>query len=548
MSDWLPLLRPGWLLLLLPLGLCLWLLRRHQQRAGAWQQLLPAAFQPWLLTRVRLQRSPWPWRLLLAGWLLAVLALAGPVLQQARPALPRPAPLVVLVALTPDLLASDLQPSRLQQVIRKLHDLLRTRAGGSTAIILYAGSAHILLPLSTDVETGRNLLGALHPDLMPLAGQRADLAVGEAIALLERSGEGRGRLLLLASSLSDAELAGIRQPLQDSGLPLDILGVGSETGAPVPEGAGLQREADGRIRISRLDSHRLALLASQHGGHYSPLTSTPADLRRLEQPALAASASTPGGRLLEDAGHWLLLPLLLLAALAGRRGWLLMLGGCLLLPPPAQAFEWQDLWWRRDQQGWHLLQDGQPAEAAARFTDPRWQGIAWYAAGDYTAAARAFAGGSDAIAHYNLGNALAHSGELEAAIDAWDQALQIDPQLQVARDNRERVRQLLQGKPAASAAPAAASSGPSAAQGSLSADTAAGTGNGTTAGAPAGLPPAGAAPGLALPPGAALPASSGSESAPPDLQQWLRQIPDNPGELLRRKFRSELQQRQESQP
>ena len=76
-----------------------------------------------------------------------------------------------------------------------------------------------------------------------------------------------------------------------------------------------------------------------------------------------------------DQGYWLLLPLLLLAALAGRRGWLFCLPLLLLQPQPASAFEFEDLWLRRDQQGQRLLEAEQPAKAAERL--PTGAGRRW---------------------------------------------------------------------------------------------------------------------------------------------------------------------------
>ncbi len=149
-----------------------------------------------------------------------------------------------------------------------------------------------------------------------------------------------------------------------------------------------------------------------------------------------------------DQGYWLLIPLLLLAACAGRRGWLFCLPLLLALPQPSQAFEFNDLWLRPDQQGQRLLEQNRPASAAHRFQDPQWRGMALYQAGDYAGAAEAFSQGDTAAAHYNRGNALARSGELEAALDAYEQALERQPDLQPALDNQALVQQMLQQREA----------------------------------------------------------------------------------------------------
>ncbi|GLI94114.1 tetratricopeptide repeat protein [Methylocystis echinoides] len=72
-----------------------------------------------------------------------------------------------------------------------------------------------------------------------------------------------------------------------------------------------------------------------------------------------------------------------------------------------------------------LLSLGAPSTAAHVFDDPAWKGAALYAAGDWNAAAKAFA--TDARNAYNLGDALARAGRLEEAIAAFDRALISNP-------------------------------------------------------------------------------------------------------------------------
>jgi len=585
MSDLLPhLARPAWLLLLPLGGWLLWRLWHRERRLGRWQALLPAAFQPWLLQGGRHRQSRLAWLLLGLAWLLALLALLGPGWQRLeQPAQLRSDPLVAIIELTPQMLAADLAPNRLEHARRKLLDLLGARGEAQTAIVVYAGSAHVLVPLSDDLATAQNLLSALTPSLMPEPGQRADLAVQRALALLDQGANGQGRLLLLSGALDAAEQDGIRAALAGRDNPLLLLGVGTPAGAPVQlESGGFLRDAAGSIVLPRLNGEQLAAFVASLGGGYSTLRLDDGDLadlgllssRGARREAAQAMQPLAGWA---DQGHWLLLPLLLLAACAGRRGWLFALAALLIAPPPAMALDFADLWWRSDQQGQRLLEAGRPQEAAQRFSDPQWRGLAHYQAGDYAAAAEAFALGADAAAHYNRGNALALDGELAGALDAYEQALREDPQLEAARHNRELVAQLLKSLEQAAAAQAAAendsqqrsdpATSASASAGERSApsespaqtptesrseefaadqDTPATSVPATDATASGGEQPAQPAD------PASQAASEYDEAQRPErgeqrqaLEQWLRQIPDDPAELLRRKFWYEQQQRQE---
>lgn len=565
--------RPWWLLLLPLLGWLLWQLWHRQKRAGRWQMILPPAFHAALLSGGNGRNSKLPWIALGVAWLLTIFALVGPSWSRVEQLSQKPAdPLVVILELTPEMLATDVQPNRLEQARRKLFDLLHYRSDAQTAIVVYAGSAHTLVPLSDDLSTSRNLLDALKPSLMPEPGHRADLAVNKALALLDQAGLGDGRILLIGSSLSEAERQGIQRAMSGKSTQWLMIGIGTAEGAPITQEDGsFLKDEQGAILVPHLDEPGLKAFASDLDGRYRHARLSDSDLRALGLLDGPRNLRNDGQTLRldtwADQGYWLLLPLLLLAACAGRRGWLLCLPLLLALPQPGYAFEFQDLWLRPDQQGLHLLKQKRPAEAARHFEDHQWQGVALYEAGDYTGAAQRFAEGDDAHAHYNRGNALAKSGELEAALDAYEQALERQPDLRPALTNKALVESLLKQKadpPAAEpdkapdetpqaseqetppGAPAQPSSNgePKTADPQASAETE----------HPLTTPPR---PGANEVPGSELgdeqhttppmrPASDSIEGEQQQaLEQWLRQIPDDPGELLRRKFWYEQQQHQD---
>ena len=574
-------LRPLWLLAVPVLAWLLWRLWHRERQSGRWQLLLPAAFHQALLKGGSGRSSKLPWLALGMAWLLAVLALLGPSWQRVEQSNQKPAdPLVILLELTPQMLATDGRPNRLEQTRRKLLDLLEARRDAQTAIIVYAGSAHSLVPLSDDLATSRNLLEALKPSLMPEPGRRADLAVTRALQLLDQAQLGQGRLLLISSALDEEERSGIQQALQKRSVPLLVLGVGSREGAPVAQEDGsFLKDSRGAILIPRLDVRSLRETAEAHGGRYAAMRLDDEDLRRLgllEGTQAMRAAGEP--TLLDsyvDQGYWLLLPLLLLAACAGRRGWLFCLPLLLMLPPQSsQAFEFNDLWLRRDQQGQRLLQAQRPAEAAQRFVDPQWQGKALFEAEDYAAAAERFAKGDSAADHYNRGNALAKAGELEAALDAYEQALERQPELAVAQYNKALVEEALrqrenqqqsgEGDSAEQQELTNEQSQPNESPAGQPAETAA---QPTQAGSSAENSESSDAQGSAN--GAGEDSQPATARETPDdteavgqprteadlgtaaerrqaLEQWLRQIPDDPAELLRRKFWYEQQQRQDS--
>ncbi|MHC8339572.1 tetratricopeptide repeat protein [Pseudomonas sp. HLT2-19-2] len=565
--------RPWWLLLLPLLGWLLWQVWHRQKRAGRWQMILPPAFHAALLSGGSGRDSKLPWVILGCAWVLTVLALLGPSWERVEQSSQKPAdPLVVVLELTPEMLATDVPPNRLEQARRKLFDLLQNRSDAQTAIVVYAGSAHTLVPLSDDLSTSRNLLDALKPSLMPEAGHRADLAVAKALALLDQGALGDGRILLIGSTLTEQERQGIRQVLDGKSTQFLMLGVGTAEGAPITQEDGsFLKDDQGAILVPHLDEPSLKAFANDLDGRYRHARLDDADLRALgllEGPrTLRNDGHTLRLDTWADQGYWLLLPLLLLAACAGRRGWLFCLPLLLLLPQPSYALDFEDLWLRPDQQGLLLLKQKRPAEAAQHFADRQWQGVALYEAGDYSGAAQRFAEGNDAHAHYNRGNALAKSGELEAALDAYEQALERQPDLRPAQTNKALVENLIKQKntprpvepdknadnetepPMQEPPPGAATQPSDNSEPKTDAQQ-------TTPDSeqPNKTPPR---PGTNEVPGSELgdeqstrpPLRPASDSIDGEqrqaLEQWLRKIPDDPGELLRRKFWYEQQQHQD---
>lgn len=321
-------LQPYWLLALpLLLGFAVWLARRHG-RDGSWPRILDGE----LLSLLRLSeggagRSPW----LLIGliWTLAVLALAGPTWQrQITPAYRAPAAWIVALELSPSMDAADLPPSRIAQARFAIDDLLSAAHDARVGLVAFAGDAYTVAPLTSDAATVRNLAQPLAPSLMPESGDRLAPALEEAAHLLQASrGEDRQVIVLTDGMTDPAQALIAAQKLHRQGIAVDIVGVGTSSGAPEPNGnGGFVRNASGQIVLSRLDTGLLQQVATAGGGRFVPLSALPAlvsDLQRAGSREMSSGVAARHVKLASwlNDGVWLLPALLLLAALLARRGW-----------------------------------------------------------------------------------------------------------------------------------------------------------------------------------------------------------------------------------
>ena len=448
-------LQPLWFLALIPLALLLWWLPRAGYAGSHWQRACESHLLPYLLNKPVQAFSQLPVWLLTLGGLLAAVALADPAWQkQSQPVYRSQDAEVVVLDLSRSMLSADLTPSRLERARFKLADILNRRKEGQTGLVVFAGDAFTVAPLTNDARTIQALLAPLSPDLMPVQGSRADLGLRQAGKLLQQAGVTRGDILLITDGYSDARTVDVAADLQRQGYRLSVLGVGSDKPAPIPDGqGGFVRDNHGRVVMPSLDVAKLRQLANAGGGRYSSITAGDADLTQVlpsaqQTPAMRMQSTTQTTDLWQSQGPWLVLALLPLAALAFRRGWLLLLPLVMLVtlggfPRPAMASGWDDLWQRHDQQADQALHTGDYARAQKLAQQPLQRGEAAYRAGDYAKALNAFSASDTAQGHYNSGNTLAQLGRYQDAIAAYDQALTKLPGMPDALHNKQELEKLL---------------------------------------------------------------------------------------------------------
>jgi Ca-activated chloride channel family protein len=449
-------LRPLFLLGLVPAFILFVLLRYLQGSSSNWTRAIDPSLLPYLLDRKLTSHQSYPLYGLLLLWLLGFTAMAGPTWQQIPvPVQQREDAVVLVLDLSMSMYSTDLRPDRITRARRKVMDLLEAqRQEGETALVVYAGTAHAVTPLTDDVETIGNLVPSLQPSIMPAPGSKPAAGVSLALDLLSQSNLTNGHLILLTDGIQQSDIEAIDQLLRGTGHRLSVLGFGTEEGAPIPLGQqGFLRDANNAIVIPRLERSPLQRLAADNDGRYADAQINDDDIaflldsNRLRENDNLVRAQDREFDTWDDLGPWLILLALPLAALAFRRGWLLglALGFVLVAPPkPAYAIEWQDLWINKNNQGKQAFEGESYGEAANDFRDPAWRAAANYRNQNYEATASELAGIDTVDANYNRGNALAHLQQYEAAIEAYNRTLKAQPDHADALHNKELVEKLLQ--------------------------------------------------------------------------------------------------------
>ena len=455
------LIRPYWLLALIPAIILFVFLLKRRLASARWNGIIDTHLMPHVLDQMPSEQSRWPLWFVLLAWLLACIALAGPTWQQLpQPVQKKDDALVIVLDMSLSMAAQDVSPDRATRARQKVIDILKQREEGLTAMVVYAGDAYTVTPLTDDAETIINLVPALSPFIMPAMGSRPDKALSLARKLVTDSGLNKANFLLITDGIQKKDIKRIKDALGKKLQSLSVLTVGTEEGAPIAmQGQGFKRDKNGNIVLPKLNIELIKELSSQFGIRWHQMSFDDQDwqyLLKIDSSLTPPPEIEQNSNALErqfdlwsDQGYWLIILIIIMAAFSFRRGWML----CLVLiiglqPEQSMATVWDDLWQTKDQQGQKIFEQD-PSRAAEVFEDSNWKASSHYRSGNYEQAAEHFITVKDASlteqasSHFNRGNALAHAGELEKSIEAYDKALEIDEALSDARFNKQLVEELL---------------------------------------------------------------------------------------------------------
>ncbi|HCZ9539556.1 TPA: VWA domain-containing protein [Vibrio alginolyticus] len=429
-------IRPLWLLALIPMFFLVWL-RWREESKPSWKDILPEHLRNALTIGERGWRKQLPLKLLMLIVFIAIVICAGPTWQrESSPFGEDKASLLVVLDNSESMLQKDLPPSRLERSKQKIRDLLAVRKGGKTGLVVFAGSAHVAMPITQDSKVFDPFLAAITPEIMPVQGK----LVEKALPLTDQQLQGQpgSTVLLVSDGVNPTTIEQYQAYFSGKPYQLLILAAGN---------------AD-IVSNNPMDLDSLQKLASQTNGRLVEVTVDNSDIEQLNRyiernMQLNGESSMPW----KDMGYQLLFPIALIMMLWFRKGWLVqwcvivMVSGTLLMPTSAlaenisvkaeqpqvvqkvTAFDkmaqwWWDLWLTPDQQGQRLFNKQAYLEAAKHFVDPLRKGTAYYYASEFELAHSAFLemqnDPSEEVRDYGLYNAasaLARQREYLAARD-----------------------------------------------------------------------------------------------------------------------------------
>ena len=447
-------IRPEWFFALIPLFIAYAILLRHRLQSRSWQTFCDPELLPHLFNNEQISQRKRPLVLFLITGILVITALAGPSWEKRpQPVFKKQSALVIALDLSRSMDATDIKPSRLTRALHKIEDILQKRNEGQTALVVYADNAFAVTPLTNDTSTISSQVKSLSTDIMPVQGSHAERAISLAYNLFKQAAHPRGHIILLTDGISKDSLKKIQKQRQ-SAYSLSVLAIGSEEGSPIPlSSGGFFKDSKGGIVIPKMDIGILRQLALSGSGSLRVMTTDDSDLAHLLAP-LENTLGDENNQSTElntdswfEAGPWLLLLVMPMVAFGFRKGYLFSLIFFLTpFPEPVYAFDWQQLWKNNNQQAQQLLEQNKAVEAAEKFTDKKWQAAAHYKAGQFDQALENYQqlDLEQPENLYNLANTQAQLGQLDQALENYNKVIKKQPEHADAKHNRDLVEKMKQ--------------------------------------------------------------------------------------------------------
>jgi len=459
------LLRPYLLLLIVPLVIALYGVRHLAKKQSSWQKVISPHLLKFLMVSAEKQRSYTSFWLTAIIGCLIVVAVSGPSFRQKSvPVFQTESARVILLDLSLSMDATDIKPARIARARHKIMDLLERNNEGTIGLVIYAGDAFIISPLTSDANTIASMVPNLSTGIMPVLGSRPDLAIDTAISLLENAKQTTGQIIWITDGIDQQYVDHVVSAVSKKKYLLSILSVGTEQGAPIPlrDNNGFLKDNSGNIILPKLESGTLIDITQQTNGQYVELSADSEDvefiLDALELNAEEDSSESDQriSRWIDDGYwiSWIILMAMLLRLSRRTEGQLMSISAISIslilassfFSKPAQAGVWEDLWKTSDQQASKAFEEKDFEKASKLFENKSWQGASNYKQGNFETAVQNFSNSKDYASQYNKANSLAKSNQLQQAIEAYDKVIKDSEEQSLVEDatfNKKIVEELL---------------------------------------------------------------------------------------------------------
>lgn len=466
-------IRPWWWILILPFLVLFILQWKGQDTPASWQKRLPEHLRKALTVGETGWKRKWPIAVLFIMTIFVIIVCAGPAWKkESSPFHQNDTPLVIVLDSGVAMMETDVAPDRLTRAKQKIIDMLKLRAGGKTALIVYSGSAHLAMPLTQDTDVFKPMLEAISPDIMPVEGKNSAAAITLVNQQLGASSI-NGTVLLITNDVTSQSAPQWQRYIDKSKAQLIVLAAGNaEKPSDIPLKLDVLNhfsdDTDGKLIQMSVDDDDIMNIIHKVENH--------------------AAFNTQNDQPWQDMGYGFLIPVMMMILLWFRKGWVvqwawfgvigngLLIGslsimGQLSLVSSVKAEQvhtfsnsaqsasneimdesitekvghaWMGLWFTPDQQGQWYFNRGEYLKAAQRYQDPLRKGVAFYYASQFESAFKVLNQSNDLDMQLNAASALARQREYVKARSLLRYIVKKYPSNKIAAHNLNLIEQLIE--------------------------------------------------------------------------------------------------------
>ena len=209
------------------------------------------------------------------AWTLFCIALMGPRIYSdeisLEPSKKYTNASVLVLDVSKSMLVEDVYPNRISKAKLAIEEILSNTNSILFSLVIYANNAHVVIPLTYDVSVIRNVLTSIQPNMLPVEGSNVISGINTAMDQLNRSNASNKSIILI----SDGDFDTTKQKntltkLND--IPVNVFGVGTLEGQPIPDTKGGWLTINNKAIISRLNEVSLKNIASNSNGIYKAIS------------------------------------------------------------------------------------------------------------------------------------------------------------------------------------------------------------------------------------------------------------------------------------
>lgn len=201
--------------------------------------------------------------------------------------------------------AFDIQPTRLEKVKNEMKKVVAAFNSDRIGLVIFGSEAFMQCPLTYDQNALNLFIETMNTNLVPVGG--TDFGPPLKLALDKLSSENsqltdpKSKVIILISDGEDfgEKTAEVVREIERQDIRLFTLGVGTERGGNIYEGAGIKKDQNGNPVITRLNSSSLRDLANRTDGEYFEINENRNDVSRLISTISRIEGELRGARIMD---------------------------------------------------------------------------------------------------------------------------------------------------------------------------------------------------------------------------------------------------------